>query len=113
VCPVNALTRTDGVVRLDKEVCISCFKCIEACPFGAMFAHDDVDQPIKCDMCDGDPRCVRACPKNAIRLISEDVLGESKRINNILSYSQMKEIEYYEAGEKKVIHYAEIGKEIL
>jgi len=113
VCPVDALSRVNGVVVLDKEVCISCYRCVEACPFGAMYAHDECDYPIKCDMCNGDPRCVKECPKGAIRLLPEAVLGESKRINNVLSYTQMKEIEYYEKGEKKVIHYAEIGKEEL
>jgi hypothetical protein len=34
-------------------------------------------------------------------------------VNNVLSYTQMKEIEFYEKGEKKTIHYAEIGKEEL
>jgi Fe-S-cluster-containing hydrogenase component 2 len=111
VCPVNALSRKDGVVQLDTETCISCFKCVEACPFGALYAHDDCDYPIKCDMCGGDPECVKACPKGALRLIPEAVLGESKRLSNVLSYSQMKEIEFYEEGEKKVIHYAEVGKE--
>lgn len=46
-------------------------------------------------------------------LLPEAVLGEAKRISNILSYTGMKEIELYEKGEKKVIHYAEIGKEEL
>ncbi len=113
VCPVNALQRVDGVVQLDEQVCISCYKCIEACPFGAMYAHEDCERPIKCDMCAGDPECVRVCPKAALRLIPEAALGESKRVNNVLSYTQMKEIEFYEKGEKKVIHYAEIGKEEL
>ncbi len=113
VCPVDALRRVDGVVQLDKSTCISCFKCVEACPFGAMYAHDDCEQPIKCDMCGGAPECVQHCPKGALRLIPEHALGESKRISNILSYTQMKEIEFYEKGEKKVIHYAEIGKEQL
>ena len=113
VCPVDALRRLDGVVRLDEKLCISCYKCIEACPFGAIYAHDDCDQPIKCDMCDGDPECVKKCPKGALRLIPESILGESKRLNNVLSYTQMKDIEFYEKGEKKVIHYAEIGKEEL
>lgn len=113
VCPVDALSRVDGVVKLDREACISCYRCIEACPFGAMYAHEECDYPIKCDMCNGDPRCVRECPKGAIRLIPEAILGEAKRLNNVLSYTQMKEIEFYEKGEKKVIHYAEIGKEEL
>lgn len=113
VCPVDALRHADGIVELDKKLCISCYKCVEACPFGAMYAHDDCDQPIKCDMCGGDPQCVDKCPKRALRLIPEAALGESKRLNNVLSYTQMKEIEFYEKGEKKVIHYAEIGKEEL
>lgn len=113
VCPVDALHRKDGIVQLKKEDCISCYKCVEACPFGAIYAHKDCDYPIKCDMCDGDPECVKECPKNAIRLIPEAALGESKRLNNVLSYAQMKEVEYYEKGEKKTIHYAEIGKEEL
>jgi Fe-S-cluster-containing hydrogenase component 2 len=112
-CPVNALQRTNGVMSLDRETCISCMKCAEACPFGAIYSHGEVDQPILCDLCDGNPRCVQICPKSAIRMIPEQALGESKRINNILSYAHMKEIEYMEKGEKKIIHYAEIGKEEL
>jgi carbon-monoxide dehydrogenase iron sulfur subunit len=113
VCPVDALRRIDGVVQLKKEDCISCYKCVEACPFGAIYVHNDCDYPIKCDMCGGDPQCVRECPKSAIRLIPEAALGESRRMNNVLSYTQMKEIEFMEKGEKKTIHYAEIGKEEL
>ena len=52
-------------------------------------------------------------PLGALRLMPEHVLGETKRLNNVLSYTQMREIEFYEKGEKKIIHYAEIGKEEL
>lgn len=111
VCPVDALSRTNGVVHLDRELCISCFHCVEACPFGAMYAHGDCEYPIKCDLCGGEPECVEHCPKGALRLVPEYALGETKRLNNVLSYSQMKEIEFVEKGEVKIIHYAEIGKE--
>ena len=112
-CPVGAITRADGVVRLDKSQCVSCMKCVEACPFGAMYCHDDVEHPIKCDLCKGEPKCVATCPKGALQLIPEQALGETKRISNVLSYAHMKEIEFMEKGEKKSIHYAEIGKEKL
>jgi Fe-S-cluster-containing hydrogenase component 2 len=101
------------VVKLDRDACVSCQKCIEACPFGAIYAHSDVDQPIKCDLCGGEPKCVEACPKGAMRLIPEEALGEAKRVGNALSYAHMKEIEFWDKGEKKTIHYAEIGKEEL
>jgi len=65
-------------------------------------------------MCgDDNPACVSACPKEAIRLIPEQALGETRRIGNLLSYTHMKEIEFYDKGEKKVIHYTEVGKEEL
>jgi len=113
VCPVGALRRSNGVVQLDKENCISCYKCVDACPFGAIYVHEDCELPIICDMCGGDPECVKKCPTGALRLIPESTLGEFKRLNNVLSYTQMKEIEFYEKGERKVIHYAEVGKEEL
>lgn len=112
-CPVGALSRSNGVVHLDEEVCISCYRCIEACPFGAVYAHDDCTFPIKCDLCEGDPECVKQCPKGALLLLPEHSLGSSNRLNNVLSYSQMKEIEYSDEGETKIIRYAEIGKEEL
>ena len=74
---------------------------------------DDVENPIKCDLCGGDPQCVAVCPKNVIRLIPEQALGEARRISNVLSYTHMKEIEFMEKGQKKTIQYAEIGKEEL
>ena len=110
-CPVGALSRKDSIVALDKDLCISCMKCVEACPFGAIFAHSEVDHPIKCDMCGGEPKCVEKCPKGAIRLVPEQALGEARRLNNVLSYAHMKEIEFMEKGEKKIIRYAEIGQE--
>jgi len=112
-CPVDALKQRDGLVVLDEGECISCMKCVEACPFGAIYAHAEVDHPIKCDLCGGSPQCVAHCPKAALRLIPEQALGEAKRISNVLSYAHMKEIVFIEEGKEKTIQYAEIGKEEL
>ena len=54
-CPVEALKKTEDLVELDTDLCISCLKCVDACPFGAIYAHEDVDNPIKCDLCGGTP----------------------------------------------------------
>ena len=112
-CPVGAISRGDGVVKLDQDLCVSCFRCIEACPFGAVYAHDDCTFPIKCDMCDGEPECAKQCPKGALVLLPEYSLGSANRLGNVLGYAHMKEVEYSEGGETKVIRYAEIGKEEL
>jgi hypothetical protein len=35
------------------------------------------------------------------------VFGQAHRLNNVLSYAHMKEIEYMEKGEPKKLHYAD------
>ena len=114
-CPVGALVPTDGTVRLDKDTCVSCMRCVDACPFGAIYVHEDESFPIKCDMCGGDPCCVAECPKGALRLVEEHVTdqtpGETKRLATVLSYAHMKEIEFIEKGARKTIRYADVGKE--
>jgi len=46
-------------------------------------------------------------------MLPEYSMGSANRLSNVLGYAQMKEIEYSEGGEVKVIRYAEIGKEEL
>ena len=47
------------------------------------------------------------CPTNAIVFMPEHVFGQVRRLNNVLSYAHMKEIEYMEKGERKRLHYAD------
>jgi iron only hydrogenase large subunit-like protein len=43
VCPVGAISKgEDGFAYIDKEKCISCGKCVSACPFGAVHAKSQV-----------------------------------------------------------------------
>ena len=107
----KAVTLLSDNLRACPYGCIGLGDCVEACPFGAIYAHPEVEHPIKCDVCGGNPRCVEICPKGAIRFIPEQAIGESRRINNILSYTHMKEIEFMEKGQTKIIQYSEIGKE--
>ncbi|UCG83079.1 MAG: 4Fe-4S dicluster domain-containing protein, partial [Dehalococcoidia bacterium] len=92
-CPTDALQRIDGVVRLEEEKCIFCFDCVEACPFESMFVHRDYGIPIKCDVCDGDPECIKKCPKEALRLIPEATLARFDLPDNILDYAQITELD--------------------
>lgn len=79
VCPTAALTRNggSGVVELDEERCIGCKMCLLACPFGAITWVEG--KPAKCDLCDGDPACVRLCEPRAISLGEPDALVAARR----------------------------------
>jgi carbon-monoxide dehydrogenase iron sulfur subunit len=67
-CPSNALHRNmeTGAVYHVKDRCIRCGSCVAACPFGNMHWSDPEELPVKCDLCGGDPLCVRFCPARAI-----------------------------------------------
>jgi len=80
VCPTGAsMKRADGIVLVDKHICIGCRYCMMACPYKARsFVHEDLrDQHVNaprgkgtvesCTMCvqrvdnGGIPACVEAC----------------------------------------------------
>ena len=67
-CPEGAIARDpkDGVVKIDYELCIECLACVDACPYNAMFVDPATDLPIKCDLCGGDPECVKFCRPQAL-----------------------------------------------
>jgi Fe-S-cluster-containing hydrogenase component 2 len=64
VCPVEAISSEDGIIRIDKETCISCEVCVEACPFSAVRMVDGY--AVKCDFCGGDPACIQECATKAL-----------------------------------------------
>jgi anaerobic carbon-monoxide dehydrogenase iron sulfur subunit len=86
VCPVNALRveATTGARIIREDVCVSCNRCAEACPFpisGEQNATNQLkigqqtrisydperDTFTKCDLCywrEGGPACVERCPVN-------------------------------------------------
>lgn len=68
VCPTGALHRDEEAngVLWDKNKCIGCKLCVSACPFGNASYDNETKQVIKCDLCGGDPQCVRICPNQAI-----------------------------------------------
>lgn len=71
-CPTNpqAIVKdkdTNIIKYIDDKTCLGakCNKCIEACPSGFLRRHPDTGWPIFCDLCGGDPQCVKACEAQA------------------------------------------------
>jgi phenylglyoxylate dehydrogenase beta subunit len=69
-CPSGALSKdmSTGIVKWDKDKCVNCQLCTLACPYGGITYNTLTDHVMKCDFCDGDPVCVKACPKGALAL---------------------------------------------
>ncbi len=77
-CPVSAIARdAAGIVKIDLELCIGCEACVGACPFGVMMAFGE--KVAKCDLCEGDPQCVKYCATEAIVYGDADQINQEKR----------------------------------
>ena len=76
-CHQNAYEIKDGVVIRDPDRCIGCRLCAVLCPYNAVTTIDD--EIIKCDLCDGDPKCVKYCSTGAIEYLDETEELEKRR----------------------------------
>jgi len=67
-CKFDALEKDDkGIVRVIEEKCVGCRLCELACPLNAIHIHDKM--AYKCDLCGGEPECVKYCSQNALKLV--------------------------------------------
>lgn len=73
-CPVDALYKDaeTGAVLLRAERCIGCWSCVDACPFGMASLHSETGLALICDLCGGDPACVKRCATGAISYSERD-----------------------------------------
>ena len=71
VCPQKAIYRDpkQNRVVIDRERCVGCKMCFSACPFGAMNFDPIRSTAFKCDLCGGDPACIRVCEAGALRFV--------------------------------------------
>lgn len=79
ICPVGAITRENGVILVNEDMCIGCGACVEACPFGEITIHPSKNVAIKCDLCGGDPECVKQCPAGVLEFKAPRAVAQEKR----------------------------------
>jgi Fe-S-cluster-containing hydrogenase component 2 len=65
-CPEKAIQiNALGQIIVSPTLCTACGTCEIMCPIGAIELYEEI--PHVCDLCGGDPRCVKACTLDAIR----------------------------------------------
>ena len=69
-CPEKAIQVDSlGQVIVSPTLCTACGTCEILCPIGAIELFEEI--PLVCDLCGGDPRCVKACTLDAIHYESD------------------------------------------
>jgi Fe-S-cluster-containing dehydrogenase component len=84
VCPVGAIyRREDALVLIDPEKCVGCGKCRDACPYDVIYKSETLGICQKCTGCAhlldngyAQPRCVEACPTDALGFGEESELRD-------------------------------------
>lgn len=71
-CPTGATyQQADGIVQIDRDLCIGCGYCVDACPYDARFVDPVAKKADKCTFCAPRiargqlPACVSTCPSGA------------------------------------------------
>nr|WP_320189854.1 4Fe-4S dicluster domain-containing protein [uncultured Desulfobacter sp.] len=75
-CPTGAMQQRtkDGIVFVDKDLCVGCKICITACPWAAPQWNEKIGKVEKCDLCMDridqglDPACVTNCTTRCLTL---------------------------------------------
>jgi Fe-S-cluster-containing hydrogenase component 2 len=69
-CPAKiqalSLDQDTEAVLVDTENCIGCGKCVEACPYDGIHLLVAEKKVVLCDLCGGDPECVKHCPEGVL-----------------------------------------------
>ena len=74
ICPVEAIyvDQKTGARVIDTKTCTGCKLCIQACPQypnSPIIYDPERNICLKCDLCGGDPLCVKFCPEAALTFI--------------------------------------------
>lgn len=109
ICPVTALDkRPDGIVDIDRDACIGCRACMQACPYDAIYLNEDSGAVEKCHFCAHrverglEPACVVVCPTESI--IAGDLDSSDSKVS-LLVQNNRTQVRSPEQGTGPNVHY--------
>jgi Fe-S-cluster-containing hydrogenase component 2 len=73
---------------------MGCKTCVIACPLGGVLYNYRNERAMKCDLCGGDPECVKACVYGAIEFIAMEEWGRHQRRKGAENLRKIIEIGY-------------------
>ena len=81
VCPMHAVKRNSDTraVVIDDKLCVGCRLCVQFCPFGSIGVNEKTRKITKCDLCDGEPVCVKFCQPEALQYLDAVTLNQKRR----------------------------------
>ena len=112
-CPIEGAIykRDDGLVIIDPVKCTGCKNCVDLCPYGVIYFNEGLNIAQKCTGCahlldDGwkEPRCVDACPTEALKF------GEESEFSNLIGEAEVLQPEF---GAKPRVYYLKIPKKFI
>ena len=111
-CKANAIyRRDDGLVVIDPVNCTGCMSCVDACPYGVIYYNEAMRIAQKCTGCAHlldqgweVPRCVDACPTDALRF------GEEEDFKDLIADA---EVMLPEAGCSPRVYYLNLPKRFV
>ena len=80
-CPKEAISRDKELSRMvvNYDLCIGCKLCVAACPFGGMGIDLTEKKVVKCDLCEGEPYCVKFCDAKCLEFVAPDQIMLKKK----------------------------------
>jgi Fe-S-cluster-containing dehydrogenase component len=86
-CPTGAMQKRaqDGIVFVDRELCVGCKACMRACPWGAPQWDPETGKAVKCDYCMDrvdqglEPACVTKCVTKCLHFGKPSAMPDARR----------------------------------
>jgi len=78
---MHAIKRDEetGAMLIDYDLCVGCRLCLMLCPFGGINFDAKNRKVLKCDLCGGEPVCVKFCEPEALQYVKATTMNLRKR----------------------------------